>query len=282
MRPTLPAEPPGDLLWLERTVWDRLRTQYAGVFDIDRLRAHVIDHVEGAEAANLIELVVGLAPEARSVIDVGCGFGAFVEAGRRAGLDVVGVDRESIELAFARSRTDGASTIVAADVEHLPFASCSADAVTMWNLLEHVDSPRDVLREATRVTRPGGWLFILAPNYDALRSEAHYHVPWGPFMRDGIAMRWLRLLGRDPRFWRDEVRPCTMRQIRGILTDLGLEPRSIATWKLTAPERIRSARARTIVNALVRARLLPIVDGLLRVRDHLPWQRSIALAVRTP
>lgn len=278
----LPVDPPGDLAHLDRAVWNRLRAQYSGVFDLDRLRAHVADHVEPGEAADLIDLVIGHAPDAWSIVDIGCGYGGFVEVGQRAGVRVVGVDREGVELAFARSRATGAPRLLAADVARLPLAAGCADAVTMWNLLEHVDDPPAVLREARRITRRGGWIFILAPNYAAIRSEAHYHVPWLPLLRGRLAESWLRLLGRDPRLWREEVRPCSARQVRRALADLGLEVRSTAGWKLGTPEKIRSRRLRVIIRVMSRANLLPALAAVERVLARLPLQRSIALAARVP
>jgi SAM-dependent methyltransferase len=48
--------------------------------------------------------------------------------------------------------------------EALPFASGTFDVVYNHEVLEHVDDDRQVVREAVRVTRPGGCVVTYAPN----------------------------------------------------------------------------------------------------------------------
>lgn len=50
-----------------------------------------------------------------------------------------------------------------ADVLRLPFADRGIDAVTMFEVLEHVPNPWEAIEEARRVLRPGGTLLGSAP-----------------------------------------------------------------------------------------------------------------------
>lgn len=50
------------------------------------------------------------------------------------------------------------------DATDLPFADERFDAVTMFDLLEHVTDDRQAIREAFRVLRPGGFLMVSTPN----------------------------------------------------------------------------------------------------------------------
>lgn len=52
---------------------------------------------------------------------------------------------------------------VCADLEAIPMASNQADVVLSTQVLEHVRDPARVLREANRVLRPGGKLYLTAP-----------------------------------------------------------------------------------------------------------------------
>ncbi|HYQ16729.1 MAG TPA: methyltransferase domain-containing protein, partial [Polyangiaceae bacterium] len=47
----------------------------------------------------------------------------------------------------------------------LPYADQSFDAVVSMDVIEHVLEPLPWLREALRVLRPGGHLFLTTPNY---------------------------------------------------------------------------------------------------------------------
>ena len=59
--------------------------------------------------------------------------------------------------------------------------------------------------EAIRVLKPGGLLYVVCPNYAALRREAHYHVLWLPLMPRRIASRYLRWRGRNPAFFEQHI-----------------------------------------------------------------------------
>ncbi len=51
-----------------------------------------------------------------------------------------------------------------ADATALPFPDGAFDAVTMFDVLEHIADDHRAVGEAVRVLRPGGWLLVSAPN----------------------------------------------------------------------------------------------------------------------
>jgi ubiquinone/menaquinone biosynthesis C-methylase UbiE len=111
--------------------------------------------VAGAEThqPGLLDL---LGPGSGACLDIGCGTGRNFETIRASGRGVVGVDYSADQLRVARTRTDG--PLMVADAAVLPFADESFDtAMTMW-ISTDVDDFGAVLREATRVLRPGGVL----------------------------------------------------------------------------------------------------------------------------
>lgn len=60
---------------------------------------------------------------------------------------------------------EGPDVDVVADAKSMPFQDNEFDAVISTDCLEHVDWPREVIREAYRVTKPGG-LFYLTTVFD--------------------------------------------------------------------------------------------------------------------
>jgi SAM-dependent methyltransferase len=79
------------------------------------------------------------------------------------GARIVNLERDRTYGATAPNRRRGLS-FVCGDVTAVPLRTESVDAVTLFDVLEHVRDDAAVLREALRVVRPGGTLLVSAPN----------------------------------------------------------------------------------------------------------------------
>ncbi len=130
------------------------------------------------QAAGIALSLLRLAPGQR-VLDVGCGSGVFLPALARAvgasGL-VVGVDHAPALVEEARRRIErlGLGTHVrleCGDAISLPFPDASFDAAHISRVLIHVADPDAVLREMRRVTRPGGWIVAVEPDFVGMRID---------------------------------------------------------------------------------------------------------------
>lgn len=101
---------------------------------------------------------VGLEPGG-SVLDIGCGVGAFLRLVGERGGRPHGIDASEALLAVARSRLPGAD-LRHGDMEALPYGDDSFDLVTGFTSFFFANDIVAALREAGRVTKPGGAVVI--------------------------------------------------------------------------------------------------------------------------
>ncbi len=107
----------------------------------------------------VVELLAGADP----VLDLGCGPGADVV---QVGVDrCVGLDRSFTMCVTASAR---GAAVGQADAQHLPIGSRRLGGVFADRVLQHVESPDQVLDELVRVLRPGGRLVVADPDQETL------------------------------------------------------------------------------------------------------------------
>lgn len=111
------------------------------------------------------ELLRRHAPDASSILDLGCGTGRFAAALHASGLRVIAVDIET-----PPSLPDGPE-LLRASAERLPLRDRTIDVAFARDVLEHVADDAAALREAARVLRPGGCLIAAVPGWPSLWSE---------------------------------------------------------------------------------------------------------------
>jgi SAM-dependent methyltransferase len=94
-----------------------------------------------------------------SVLDVGCGAGAFLRFAAGRGAVPAGIDASRELIAFARARLPEADLRVG-DMEALPWEDDTFDLVTGFNAFFFADDMVAALREAGRVAKPGAPVVI--------------------------------------------------------------------------------------------------------------------------
>lgn len=103
------------------------------------------------------------------ILDVGCGGGLLTNYLAKMGHQVSGVDLSEQSLEIARQK-DETKTVEykRASAYDLPFPNGHFDAVSAMDLLEHVEEPAQVIKEASRVLKPGGLFFFHTFNRNLL------------------------------------------------------------------------------------------------------------------
>lgn len=107
----------------------------------------------------------------KKVLDIGCGDGALSYLLARAGAVVTGIDNEPHGLAFAEENLARENkgdelryTFVNASAYEMPFTDETFDLVVSCEVIEHVQEPLRLLKEAHRVLKKGGTIILTTPH----------------------------------------------------------------------------------------------------------------------
>lgn len=172
--PTLRARRPGDRSFLDR---------------FSRTHGDAILELPAAHWDRLVEAhgLVGFG----SLLDVGCGTGAWLPALARRNGAVVATDIDEDSLETAKGLAAGLDNVEISRMpaEHLAFRDARFDAVACYSVLPYVDQTR-AIQEIARVLKAGGKLFLGTP------GPGYYarHILEGARHEDLAAIRY----GLDP------------------------------------------------------------------------------------
>jgi len=104
-----------------------------------------------------IRTLVGKPRDEIHLLDVGCSSGTFLQAARAAGFRAQGV--EPAPRAAAAARAAGLEVFVGT-LEEARFPQHRFDAITLFEVIEHLPAPLALLRECHRILKPGGVMLI--------------------------------------------------------------------------------------------------------------------------
>ena len=136
----------------------------------------------------------------RSILDVGCGVGAFAFeiASKIPSMRIIGIDTDehAIELANSikvTSRLDNVEFYYHDANKPFPFPESSFDMVWLIDVLEHIQNDSAVISDVSRILKRGGYVLVSVPtpNYPRFFGK-DFHLEIG-HIRDGY---WLEDLAR--------------------------------------------------------------------------------------
>jgi len=156
------------------------------------------------------------------LLEIGSGNGLSLCYMLKRGVDARGVEPgegsfsgrfgRALRVLEANGIEDRQQRLLSATAEHLPFPDLSFDMVVSTAVLEHVQNVENAVREAVRVTRPGGLIVMSMPNYNSF-YEGHYRMLWLPYvLKEKPWARWyVGTLRRRPVAFLDELNFTTPR-----------------------------------------------------------------------
>jgi len=146
--------------------------------------AHLREHPEIIEAD--LQLMRSYPTGGGRVLDIGAGRGSFVTAASRRGYEALGLEMQTGAVPLWRRL--GVPGVIG-DGSKAPFVDSSFQIVRLKEVIEHVEDPLSLVREARRLVRPGGLVIAHVPSpYSQL-------YPIGNFWDDYTHVRPLSRFG---------------------------------------------------------------------------------------
>lgn len=130
-----------------------------------------------------IATLLGKTPRDIQVVDVGCSRGQFVAAAIAAGYRAEGVEPAPRIAEAARAAGVPVRTGL---LEDQGYAGNSLDALTLFEVIEHLREPLPLLAECRRILKPGGILLVSTANAESWTAAAMgAHWDYFDMERDG-------------------------------------------------------------------------------------------------
>ena len=167
----------------------------------------------------------------KTLLDIGCAYGAFLAAAQKAGFEVTGMDPSDGALQFVRDKfgIKTYSGFFPGTLPAPPPGKSYFDVISLWYVIEHFTEPEQALQKISRLLAPGGILAFSTPSscgVSGVFSRRHFlqHSPddhwtiWNPrtvrrvLKKYGFSVKKMVVSGHHPerfpvpaKIWRCQI-----------------------------------------------------------------------------
>jgi SAM-dependent methyltransferase len=104
-----------------------------------------------------------------ALLDLGCSSGSFLEFMRSKSWKLHGIEMSAEGARTAAERSE--AQVFVGNILDAPFTGESFDAITCFDVLEHLYEPRGVMARVGEWLKPGGIFYVLVPNIDSAEAR---------------------------------------------------------------------------------------------------------------
>jgi SAM-dependent methyltransferase len=154
---------------LYKNYYESKEDEVSGPNDVSVSYDNIQDDIN-FDREKLIERIYSLKGK---ILDIGCGVGYFLEACKKRGWSVFGVEPSKEAQAICRKK--GIKII---NRSQFGKYSKSFDCVTLFHVLEHLDSPKEYLKDISRLIRKNGVIMIEVPSIKSFNAKYQREKWW--------------------------------------------------------------------------------------------------------
>ncbi|WP_044200234.1 class I SAM-dependent methyltransferase [Dyadobacter tibetensis] len=148
--------------------------------DAKDLMSRVYGQVRNYTLQQKLKMINELVPAKGSLLDIGCGTGAFLHTCQQDGWKIIGTEPDPDARLQAEQKV---GSPIHAQIQGLPHADNSFDIISMWHVLEHVHRLNETLSWLRSKLKTSGKILIAVPNPESHDAQvfgkywAAYDVP---------------------------------------------------------------------------------------------------------
>jgi 2-polyprenyl-3-methyl-5-hydroxy-6-metoxy-1,4-benzoquinol methylase len=149
------------------------------------------------DALHLLKQLLPSGTISPRIFDVGAGSGYFLNQAREFGFEVYGSELSDAAICSAHRRYNITLSPLPLEQE---LRTDFFDVVTMWGLIEHVLDPLSIIKQAFRLLRCGGFLYIYTPVwcfYDDIGLGLAQYCGWTRLLDRRITLAHLQLFSTE-------------------------------------------------------------------------------------
>jgi len=124
-----------------------------------------------------LKLINSFCAEEKTLLDVGCGTGDFMETAKNNNWTVFGIEPNIEARVIANIKTENKVFDVNKFSE---FNESSFNVITLWHVLEHLPNLEEQLLILKKLLKPNGVLVVAVPNYKSYDAQ-YYKEFWAAY-----------------------------------------------------------------------------------------------------
>jgi SAM-dependent methyltransferase len=114
-----------------------------------------------------LDSIIQAKPDVKSILDIGCSSGVFLDIANKKELKTFGIELNRSEYLFAKNKGHHVYNDLLEDIEF----KNKFDAISMWDVFEHLKDGRFYLNLLKSILTDDGIVFLQIPSADALAAK---------------------------------------------------------------------------------------------------------------